>query len=136
MKNKLMLAAFVCAGLAPTLAQADDVSFGFGVTYVLGGATNSIAIGPRIFSSQDQEDTVASIGIDYIVNDASWRPSIGVGYLFNHMAYADVTIGYNLKHKAIDFGVGAGSSDSKQEKPNVVDSSDKEPPREEEYNPR
>ncbi|ANG61363.1 hypothetical protein A8C75_02040 [Marinobacterium aestuarii] len=86
-----------------------DVGVGAGLTYVFGG--NGLALGIKAFSSDDEDEAAASLGLDYVFSSRSWRPNIGATYLFDS-SYVDVTAGYNYGTRAWDLGLGAGYADT------------------------
>jgi hypothetical protein len=116
---KKLTAALLIAtsGLAATAANASDVGYGLGVTWVFGSGENSgLAIGPKVFSTNEEDKVAASIGIDYVLKSASFRPNVGVSYLFKEDVYTDLNVGYNLKAKAVDFGFAVGYTETKEDK--------------------
>lgn len=72
------------------------------------------AFGIRVFSDDEEEDSVvASAGIDYLFKSNSLRPAAGVTYL-GDSAYGEISLGYNLSEKEIDYGIGAGYADTEE----------------------
>ncbi|UTW10466.1 hypothetical protein [Marinobacterium rhizophilum] len=90
-------------------AASADIGVGAGVTYVFGG--NGLALGIKAFSSDNEDEGAASLGLDYVFSSRSWRPSIGAAYLFDS-SYVDVTAGYNYGTGSWDLGLGAGFADT------------------------
>ncbi|WP_322865365.1 hypothetical protein U5922_003635 [Aquicoccus sp. G2-2] len=108
MKNIALAAslATTLAAIAP-MAQADP-AVGFGLSYVFGGNTGGdVAVGARVFSDDTKQNAVASLGLDYKINSGSWRPNVGAAWLDNNV-YGDLSIGYDLGARGIDFGAGLG----------------------------
>nr|WP_320135907.1 hypothetical protein [uncultured Amphritea sp.] len=108
--KKLSLAALVAASLVAPIAQA-DAGFGAGVTYVFGGGW---AVGVKVFTDDEEDKAVGSLGLDYLVGSGAWRPNVGVGYLGENI-YGDLSAGYNFDGGAWSFGVGAGAVDTDED---------------------
>nr|WP_320135908.1 hypothetical protein [uncultured Amphritea sp.] len=108
--KRLSLAALVTASLVAPIAQA-DAGFGAGVTYVFGGGW---AVGVKVFTDDEEDKAVGSLGLDYLVGSGAWRPNVGVGYLGENI-YGDLSAGYNLDGGTWSFGVGAGAVDTDEE---------------------
>lgn len=91
-------------------AHADsNIGLGIGVTYVFGTENNrGFAVGAKLFSSNEENKAAASVGIDYMLSSSSFRPNIGLSYLYKTDFYNDINIGYDLNLKKINWGVGAG----------------------------
>lgn len=81
-----------------------DVGYGAGINYVFG---KGLSVGLRLFSDDEQDQVAGSVGVDYMLKGGSWRPVVGVVYLGDDN-YGELNIGYNLKLKAFDIGVGVG----------------------------
>ncbi|RTE65887.1 hypothetical protein EH243_09370 [Amphritea opalescens] len=111
--KKLSVAAIVAASLAVPVAQA-DAGFGAGITYVFG---EGVAVGVKIFTDDEEDKAVGSLGLDYVVNSGAWRPNVGVGYLGDNI-YGDLSAGYNLGAGTWSFGAGAGAVDTDEEDDN------------------
>lgn len=110
--KKLSLAAVVTASLVTPIAQA-DVGVGAGITYVFG---EGLAIGVKVFTDDEKDKVVGSLGLDYKVNSRAWRPNVGIGYLGDNI-YGDLNAGYNYRNSAWDYGVGIGILDTDEDKP-------------------
>ncbi|MBU2966151.1 hypothetical protein Q4508_06430 [Amphritea sp. 2_MG-2023] len=108
--KKLSLAALVAASLVAPIAQA-DAGFGAGVTYVFGGGW---AVGVKVFTDDEEDKAVGSLGLDYLVGSGAWRPNVGVGYLGENI-YGDLSAGYNFDGGTWSFGVGAGAVDTDED---------------------
>jgi hypothetical protein len=111
-KSFLSIAAAAAFAFGASAAQADDVGFGLGVSYVFG---SGFAVGVKAFSNDEDNETVAALGLDYLVQAGAFRPNIGVAYQ-GEGYYTDANVGYNLGTGAIDFGFGGGASDSDDER--------------------
>jgi len=105
--KQLSLAAAVAVSLFAPIAQA-DAGVGAGITYVFG---QGVAVGVKLFTSDEEDKAVGSAGLDYMINSGSWRPNVGVGYLGDSV-YGDVNAGYNYKTGVWDFGVSGGTADT------------------------
>ncbi len=85
---------------APVLAEP---SIGFGVSYVFGGG---VAVGARVFSTDQPDKAAVGLGVDYNINSRTWRPNVGVAYLQDDI-YMDLSLG--LSGGLVDYGVGIGA---------------------------
>lgn len=110
--KKFSLAAVVAASLTAPVAQA-DAGVGAGITYVFG---QGFAVGLKIFTNDEEDKGVGSVGLDYMLGVGGWRPNVGVGYLGDNI-YGDVNAGYNYKTGTWGFGVGGGGVDTEDDKP-------------------
>lgn len=107
--NKSFLAIAAAAlAFASSAVQANDVGLGLGVSYVF---DSGFAVGVKAFSNDEDNETVAAVGLDYLVQAGAFRPNIGVAYQ-GEGYYTDANVGYNLGTDSFDFGLGAGASDS------------------------
>ena len=102
----LAVAVATVTWLAGQSAHADP-AFGFGLSYTFGGGGGDVAIGARVFSDNQPQNGVASIGLDYKINSQSFRPNIGAAWLDDDV-YGDLSLGYDLGDQSVDFGVGLG----------------------------
>lgn len=109
--KKLSLAAVVATSLVTPTAQA-GAGIGAGITYVFG---EGLAVGVKIFTDDEEDKAVGSLGLDYIVNSGAWRPNVGIGYLGDNI-YGDLNAGYNYREGAWDYGVGVGVLDTDEDK--------------------
>ena len=91
----------------PALA---DPALGIGVSFIFGGDT---AIGLRVFSDDEPEEFVASIGVDYVIGAQRVRPTIGAAYLDDSI-YFGLDMGYDFNRGALDFSVGIGAVDTNE----------------------
>ncbi len=89
---------------APAVA---DPTVGLGLSIRFGGGTVETGIGLRIFSDNERDSTVGSIGLDYMFNSQSWRGTLGVAYLGSD-AYLGLDLGIGLADGNLDFGLGTG----------------------------
>ena len=106
--NKILIPILLSSGIITTIAHA-EIGFGVGLTYTLGKHENTgLAIGPKIFTNNKEKKVVASAGIDYLIKSSSFRPNIGISYLFKENLYTDLNIGYNLSAGKKDFGISIG----------------------------
>ena len=112
--------ALACFLLPLSNASQADITYGVGITWV---PKKGVAVGARIFSDDEEDSTVASLGVDYEINSKSWRPAAGVAYL-GDSAYGEVSLGYNLVKKEVDWGIGAGYVDTEEEKSSENSGSD------------
>jgi len=103
---KIYIIAGVLASIvaipAPVLAGP---SIGFGLSYVFGSGGGGVAVGARIFSTDQPDKAAVGLGIDYNINSGTWRP-VGVAYLQDDI-YLDLSLG--LSDGLVDYGVGIGA---------------------------
>lgn len=92
------LAALVAVP-APVIAEP---SFGFGVSFVFGGG---VAVGGRIFSTDQPKNGAVALGIDYNIQSGTWRPNVAIAYLEDDY-YVDLSLG--LTGGYVDYGIGIG----------------------------
>jgi len=114
MVRRISMALALSLGLAAPAAQADP-TVGFGLSIALGGSSPDVGFGVRLFSDDEQESAVASIGVDYIFRSNSLRPTVGVAYLDKDF-YLGLDLGYNFASGGIDYGVSAGGVDTESPK--------------------
>lgn len=110
----LLSAALLAAVCAPSVALADDIGFGIGVSYVF-GSQGGVTVGVKAFSNDEDNETVGSLGLDYVINSGALRPNIGAAYQ-GQGYFSGADVGYNLKSDAFDFGLGGGWSNSDDDK--------------------
>ena len=109
MKIKVLATSILLSSSFLASTANADVGFGVGVSLIYGEETGfDVGVGPKLFTTNEEKKVAASAGIDYLVKSSSFRPNIGVSYLFKEDAYADINVGYNLKSQSIDFGLGGG----------------------------
>ncbi|MEZ5714988.1 MAG: hypothetical protein R3D85_07350 [Paracoccaceae bacterium] len=84
-----------------------DPAYGLGLSYTFGSGGGDVAIGARVFSDNNPQNAVGSIGLDYKINSQSFRPNIGAAWLDNDV-YGDLSLGYDFGAQGVDFGVGIG----------------------------
>lgn len=111
-KSLFSIAAAAALAFGSSTTYANDVGFGLGVSYVFG---SGFAVGVKAFSNDEDNETVAALGLDYLIQAGAFRPNIGVAYQ-GEGYYTDANVGYNLGTGAIDFGLGGGASDSDDER--------------------
>ncbi|MFT6904814.1 MAG: hypothetical protein ACJAS1_001468 [Oleiphilaceae bacterium] len=110
--QKIISAAILTSILSLPLTLHADTGFGIGVTYVF---DSGMAVGVKVFADDEEYEVEASAGIDYMLDSGALRPNIGVAYLGDNN-YVDLNVGYNLKNKSRNFGVGVGFVDTEKEK--------------------
>ncbi|MFL0803412.1 MAG: hypothetical protein K6L81_06815 [Agarilytica sp.] len=96
-------------------STASDVSYGVGVTWM---PKNGFSVGARIFSDDEQDSVVASVGLDYAFKSKGLRPAAGVAYLGDN-SYGEISLGYDLTEKGINYGFGVGYADTEEEAPDT-----------------
>lgn len=116
LSRSTMTLALVPLGFMPPVAQADDVGFGVGISYVFG---SGLAVGARAFSNDEDNETVGSVGIDYLISAGAFRPNVGIAYQ-GEGYFSGVSVGYNLGAGVFDFGVGLGLSNGDDRNQNAA----------------
>lgn len=111
MKNLLKSSALAATLLGAGTAHADP-SFGIGISYIFGG---DWALGLRVFHDDKPGKAVVAIGADYKFSSQSFRPTVGVAYL-EEKYYVDLSLGYDTRIQALDYGIGLGGSINTQKK--------------------
>ena len=100
---KIIKKAVLSVALASLATTASaDAGFGAGISYVFG---DGLGLGVKVFSTDEKYSAAASAGMDYLFSSKAFRPNIGAAYIDKDF-YVDLTVGYNLKAKAVDYGVG------------------------------
>jgi opacity protein-like surface antigen len=110
-KRILTAAAFTLALAAPAFA---DPSVGFGLTLSFGGGNVDYGAGVRVFSTEEQDEFAASLGLDYMFGSQRLRPTVGAAYLSDN-SYIGLDMGFGLNGEGIDFGVGVGGVNTADE---------------------
>ena len=105
MKKQFLMTTALSVGLALP-AQADP-TLGFGVSMTFGGGSVETGVGIRLVSDDEVENAVGTVGLDYMFQSQSWRPTVGVGYLFDNI-YLGLDLGFDLNDGGFDVGVGVG----------------------------
>ena len=110
-KSILLASALVTAAGAASaqeiiLREDADPTVSAGLTWVFG---KGAALGLKLFSTNREGDTAATLGIDYLLRSGSWRPNVGVAHI-NDGTFFDLNFGFGSGE--VDFGVGIGPIDS------------------------
>ncbi|MFC3615609.1 hypothetical protein ACFORG_17770 [Lutimaribacter marinistellae] len=102
----------LAAGLALATASpvAADPTFGVGLTFVFGDG-NGPGLTVKVFSDDEEDSVVASLGIDYLFQANRWRPNIGVAYLGEGW-YIGPDLGLVLGDDQASVGISAGWADT------------------------
>lgn len=116
MTKRILTAAALTLGLALP-AQADP-ALGFGFSLAFGSGTVDPGVGVRLFSDDERDSAVASIGVDYMFQSQRVRPTVGAAYLGDN-SYIGLDMGFDLNGGGVDFGVGVGGLNT-QDKPAVA----------------
>ena len=110
MTYRLAPIAALVLGLASPAAA--DPTVGFGLTFAFGGQTaTDVGLGLRVFSDDEEDSTVASIGMDYLFTSQSWRATVGVAQLMDDI-YIGADVGWRLTGGGFDFGLSTGAVDT------------------------
>ena len=81
-----------------------DPTIGFGLSVSYGPQSIDTGLGVRIFSDNEDDSNVATIGLDYMLVSQSWRATIGAARLYDE-TYFGLDLGFD---GTFDFGVSAG----------------------------
>lgn len=104
--RRILQAGLASAALLGGQAVHADPSFGFGLTYVVGG---DWAVGVRVFHDDESESAVLALGADYKFGSGTFRPTVGAAYL-DEDYYLDFSLGYDTGLQALDYGFGVGAA--------------------------
>lgn len=111
--TKVALALATAFSLAtPALA---DPTLGVGLSFAFGSGKPQTGFGVRLFTDNQRNKIVGSLGVDYLVESKIWRGTIGPAYLTKG-AYVGLDLGYGLGGGGIDFGVSGGAVNSREHK--------------------
>ena len=118
MKPLSIAATALAIGLA--LPAAADPTLGFGLSITFGGnSAPETGLGLRVFSDDERDSAVASIGLDYMFQSQRLRPTVGAAYLGSN-SYIGLDMGYDFSRGGLDFSVGAGLTDTQSQAATVV----------------
>lgn len=92
----------------PTLA---DPTLGLGMSCLSAMVTRRLQIGLQLFTNDQQDSFVGSVGIDCMPCGQSWRATAGAAYLGSNSCLG-LDMGLNLNGGGPDFGIGAGAAQS------------------------
>ena len=106
----------ISAILATTLALATpalaDPTVGLGLSFSFGGGKPQTGIGLRVFSDDERDSFVGSVGVDYMFGSQSFRGTVGGAYLGNN-TYLGLDMGLDFNGGGFGFGFGAGGVGTK-----------------------
>lgn len=108
------ISAAILLAMGTALPAQADPTFGFGISIALGGGASEVGLGVRVFSDDEEESAVGSLGVDYMLQSGRLRPTLGVAYLDQDF-YVGLDLGYDFTSGGIDFGVSAGGVDTESE---------------------
>ncbi|MGI3167035.1 hypothetical protein [Pseudooceanicola sp. 200-1SW] len=114
MTAKLLSAATLALGLGLAAPASADPLVGFGVSFAFGGGSSDVGLGLRVFSDDEEDTTVASVGMDYMFTSQSWRATAGVAHLMDG-SYIGADVGLKLNGGGFDFGLSLGAADTEDE---------------------
>lgn len=90
-----------------TAPAAADPTIGVGLSLSFGSGTVEPGIGVRVFSDDEEDSAVASIGLDYVFPTKSIRGTIGAAYLFSDW-YIGGDLGVDFSDGSFSPGFGLG----------------------------
>lgn len=106
----------ISAVLATTLALSTpalaDQTVGLGLSFSFGGGKPQTGIGLRVFSDNERDSFVGSVGVDYMFGSQSFRGTVGGAYLGNN-TYLGLDMGLDFNGGGFGFGIGAGGVGTK-----------------------
>lgn len=102
----ILLSSLFLTLAAPTVA---DPTVGIGLSISFGGGAPQTGIAFRVFSDDQEEEVVGSVGLDYMFGSQSLRGTVGAAYLSDN-SFVGLDLGYGLGSGAFDFGVSAGGA--------------------------
>ena len=108
--SKSFIAASALAFTLSTPALADP-TLGFGINFTFGNGGVNTGVGARVFSDDEQDKAVASVGLDYMFGSQSWRGSLGAAYMMEN-SYIEMNGGYDFNNGGFDFGIGGGGANT------------------------
>lgn len=118
--SRIALVLAATLGLAtPALA---DPAVGLGLSITFGGGRTETGIGLRVFSDDEKESAVGSIGLDYVFGSRRVRPTVGAAYLGTDV-YLGADLGYNFATGRLDPGLsigGTGTADADETPDDVI----------------
>ncbi|MFL0801017.1 MAG: hypothetical protein K6L80_11240 [Agarilytica sp.] len=112
-KLSSILAAVTILVSLSSASFAGDIGYGVGLTWM---PQNGFSVGARIFSDDEEDNAVASVGVDYAFKTKSLRPAVGIAYL-GDSTYGEFSLGYDLGEKEINYGFGVGYADTAEDAP-------------------
>ena len=94
-----------------TPAMADP-TVGLGLSFSFGGGKPQTGVGLRVFSDNQRDSFVGSVGVDYMFGTQSFRGTVGGAYLGND-TYLGLDMGLDFNGGGVGFGFGAGGVGTK-----------------------
>lgn len=107
----VLIGAFPALLAGPSMA---DPAVGVGISLVFGGGSVETGLGLRVFSDDEENQVVASVGLDYMFGSQRLRPTLGAAYLDQDF-YVGLDLGYDFAAQGIDYGIGFGLTDTTSE---------------------
>jgi len=107
----LSLSVVSALGLSFAAPAAADPVVGLGVSLAFGGGQVQSGIGLRVFSDDEDESAVGTIGVDYMFQSKSWRATVGAAYL-NDNTYIGLDMGLGLGGGGFSYGLSGGAVDT------------------------
>lgn len=111
MTNTILAAALVTLGMS--LPASADPTIGLGLSISFGSGKVETGLGLRVFSDNQPDKVVGSVGVDYMFQSKRIRPTIGVAYLGDN-SYIGLDLGFGLNGEGLDFGLGLGAVKTKR----------------------
>ncbi len=109
MTKPLIVLAALLSLATPALA---DPTVGVGLSFSFGGGKPQTGIGLRVFSDNERDSFVGSVGVDYMFGSQSFRGTVGGAYLGDN-TYLGLDMGLDFNGGGVGFGFGAGGVGTK-----------------------
>ncbi len=103
-KSFITAAAFTVSVALPASAEP---AIGLGLSLSFGSGKVETGVGVRIFSDNRRDEMAATLGLDYMFQSQSFRPTVGAAYL-GDSTYIGLDLGYDFSSSGVDFGMSAG----------------------------
>ena len=115
MTLKKLTLALAFAGFIGSPFAIADVGYGLSLSYVYGSG-GGWAFGPKLFSDDKDDKFVGSLGVDYMLNQGTWRPNVGIGDQKDNLL-CNANVGYNYPSNNFNFGIGVGITNTDEDNP-------------------
>ena len=106
------ISAVLATTLTLTTPALADPTVGLGLSFSFGGGKPQTGIGLRVFSDDERDSFVGSVGVDYMFGTQSFRGTVGGAYLGNN-TYIGLDMGLDFNGGGVGFGFGAGGAGTK-----------------------
>lgn len=101
------ISTILAATLSLSIPALADPTVGLGLSFSFGGGKPQTGVGLRVFSDDERDSFVGSVGVDYMFGTQSFRGTVGGAYLGND-TYLGLDMGFDFNGGGFGFGFGAG----------------------------